>query len=97
MKQLTEQQITTTALQATAKATVKHLIRNNQKIDCWSIKGRGKATLDCDIAIDILDFNPFTLKSDLSNHTHWLQMDPYQEPTQPHITRLKIIINPTLN
>lgn len=36
-----------------AKDMIFELTKNHFSVDCWSIKGSGDATKDCDIAIDI--------------------------------------------
>lgn len=52
-------------LTSLAKQLVKECLKQNVKVDCWSVKGSGSATKYCDIAIDV-DVEPTKLSKEFT-------------------------------
>ena len=61
----------------------------NKNIDCYSVKGRGKATENCDIAIDsLLSEISFDSISDLIGE-YWVETVPYDSHLSRHKFRVQ--------
>ena len=57
-------------------ALLEQLITQFDNVDCYSIKGQGKATVDCDIAIDSFQSAKINQLND-SIVQYWLEPVPY--------------------
>ena len=72
-----------------AKSLVKDILNQRIKVDCWSCKingvSAGKATEDCDIAIDVLDRIPEGIERSFT-----VQQNPYGNT--PNMFRLKFTV-----
>jgi hypothetical protein len=82
--------MTTESLTKQAKEYIHQLTEHGHKVDCWSVKGSGKATEDCDIAIDVKGIHTFSV---WPNST--VQENPYgKEPGDPlyEMTRIKFVM-----